>query len=155
MRARVAVLLSLNVRAAMAVRAQEADPPISGDTIAGHGVTETVTQIMEREAALVPEPSGSASKPEHPILRKQRSVRAAPAVASWPPGAPPPRPARRRGCRKGGDELSGRAALGIRLRAARQHRRRGAVAGDGDRQRRIKVFDKAGNLGGLNTSATT
>jgi hypothetical protein len=155
MRARVAVVLTLNVLAAAAVRAQPAEPPpIAGETIVGKGVTETVQDIMAREAALVPEPFRvRESKPEHPVLLKERANPAGPAVPRWPPAAP--------GAQAPGDtrlpQVVGTSFLGARLSES------GFVPPDsmGDvgpsqvmvvANGRIKIFDKAGNLGGLNTS---
>jgi len=158
-RLRVAVLLAAAVLATSAgTHAAAPDQTIAGETIQGKGVTETVQDIMNREAALVPEAFRvRESKAEHPALLKRGRNPSAPAVSSWPPG---PRP----GATFGQDTLLpqvvGTSFLGARLSES------GFVPPDsmgdvGPSQvlvivnGRVKLFDKAGNPGSLNASTNT
>ena len=129
------------------------DDPVAGETIVGQGVTETVEDIMRRDAALVPEPFRvRETKPEHPALQKRRSNPQAPAIPRWPAGSAP--------LLAGAGllpQVVGTSFLGARLSES------GFVPPDGIGDvgpsqvmvavnGRIKVFDRAGNLGGLNTT---
>ncbi len=137
-------------------RAGSTDEPMAGETIVvGKGVTETVQQIMAREAALVPEPFRvRETKPEHPALIKRPGGPNGPVVPSWPPGSQPSAPL---GQTTLLPQVVGTSFLGARLSES------GFVPPDsmgdvGPSQvmvivnGRIRVFDKTGAVGGLDTT---
>lgn len=82
-----ALLFALAAGGAVPAVAQESEPPvIHGETFEGNvGITETVAEIMEREARIPYGALAPRKGPKHTLRRQLRPNPLAPAVPSWPP----------------------------------------------------------------------